>query len=316
VPHEIASAQSKTESTTKLRQAAEDGDPQAQSRLGFAYQKGLGVPVDHAAAIEWHRMAANEGQVASQAALGRYFLEGVGIEKQPLRGLHWLRKAAHAGEPNAQALLGATYLHGVGRSLVRFDLDKAEKWLLAASEQGVAQAQYDLATYYYEVKAKSRGLAWLREAVDQNHPQAHTLLSSLYRTGEGVALDDTEAIRLLRRAAELGDPNAQNEYGLALRAGSRVEEDARESFEWFERAARVGYTDAQFNLGLAYFRGTGVERDQVRAVAWLEICRDKTHRDAIRELGRVRRHLTPGQLASAEALHQEIAARLAQEPNF
>jgi len=305
--------------TAQLRLDAEGGDAQAESRLAFAYQMGEGVRVDHAAAFEWHRKAAKQGEIASQAALGRAFLEGIGCEKQPIRGLHWLRKAAHAGEPNAQALLGATYIHGVGRSLVRSNHVKAEKWLLAASEQGLAQAQYDLATFYFNLQenneehleAKGRALAWLRKAVDQNHPRAHTLLSSLYRTGRGVPRNDVESIRLLRRAAELGDPEGQNEYGLALREGSRVKRNARESFEWFERAAWIGYTDAQFNLGLAYLKGRGVEQDRIRALAWLEICRDQTHRDAIRELGRARRHLTAEERKAAQKLHQEIAARLA-----
>jgi hypothetical protein len=268
------------------------------------------MPADPAAAIEWHRKAAKQGIIASQVALGRSFFEGVGTRKQPLRGLYWLRKAALAGEPNAQALLGATFLHGFGRRTIRPDNDKAEQWLLAASEQGVARAKYDLATLYFRMDEGERGLTWLREAVDQDHPQAHTLLSTLYGEGRGVPRDEAESIRLLRRAAELGDPAAQNEYGVALRDGSRVGSDAHQSFQWFEKAARSGYTDAQFNLALAYLRGTGVGQDRVRGVAWLEVCRDETYRDAIRELGSARNGLTPEQLEAAEQLHQQIAASL------
>jgi TPR repeat protein len=221
-----------------------------------------------------------------------------------------LRRAALAGEPNAQALLGATFLHGFGRRTIRPDNDKAEKWLLAASEQGVAQAKYDLATLYFKTDADEQGLAWLREAVDQGHPQAHTLLSTRYREGRGVPRDEAESIRLLRRGAELGDPDAQNEYGVALRDGSRVASDPQQSFQWFEKAAWSGYVYAQFNLALAYLHGTGVEQDRVRGVAWLEVCRDVTYRDAIRALGSARNGLTREQLEAAEQLHQEIAASL------
>jgi TPR repeat protein len=307
---EAGAAESDAVPIDELRTAAEGGDPEAQSELAFAHQAGRGMPADPAAAIEWHRKAAKQGVIASQAALGRCLLKGVGTWKQPLRGVHWLRKAALAGEPNAQALLGATFLHGFGRRLIRADNDEAEKWLLAASEQGVAQAKYDLATLYFRMDTDERGLAWLREAVDQGQPQAHTLLSTLYREGRGVPRDEAESIRLLRRGAELGDPDAQNEYGVALRDGSRVASDPQQSFQWLEKAAWSGYVYAQFNLALAYLHGTGAERDRVRGVAWLEVCRDETYRKAIRELGSARNGLTPEQLEAAEQLHQQIAASL------
>jgi TPR repeat protein len=200
----------------QLRAAAEAGDPEAQSELAFAYQTGRGVPADQAAGAEWHRKAAEQGVVASKAALGRCMLKGVGTESQPIRGVHLLRQAALAGDPNGQALLGATFLHGFGRRTIRPDKHKAEKWLLAASEQGVAQAQHDLATLYFKMDENEKGLMWLREAVDQDHPEAHMLLSTIYQEGRGVPQDEAEAIRLLRRGAELGDPQAQNEYGVAL----------------------------------------------------------------------------------------------------
>jgi TPR repeat protein len=294
----------------RLKTAAEAGDPEAQSELAFAYQAGRGVPADLAAAVEWHDKAAKQGVVASQAALGRCLLKGVGTRSQPIRAVHLLREAALAGEPNAQALLGATFLHGFGRRTIRPDDDKAEKWLLAASKQGVAQAQYDLATLYFKTDAEEQGMAQLREAVDQDHPEAHTLLSTHYREGRGVPRDEAESIRLLRRGAELGDPVAQNEYGVALRDGTRVESDAQQSFQWFEKGAWGDNTEAQLNLAFAYLHGTGIERDRVRGVAWLEVCRDVTYREAIRALGSARDGLTPDQLDAAEQLHQEFAASL------
>jgi TPR repeat protein len=307
---EAGTAESAALPIDQLETAAKRGDPEAQSELAFAYRAGRGMPADPAAAVEWHRKAAKQGVVASQAALGRCLLEGIGTAKQPIRGLYWLRKAALAGEPNAQALLGATFLRGYGRRLVRPDYREAEKWLLAASEQGVAQAQYDLSRLYFKKDADEQGLPWLRKAADRGHPSAHRLLSIMYREGRGVPRNEAESIRLLRRAAELGDPAAQNEYGVALRDGSRVGSDARQSFQWFEKAAWSGYIGAQFNLALAYLHGTGVEQDRVRGVAWLEVCRDETYRDAIRKLGSARDGLTPEQLEAAEQLHQQIAASL------
>jgi len=295
----------------QLMTAAEAGDRQAQSELAFAYQTGRGVPADQAAGVEWHSKAAEQGVMASKAALGRCLLKGVGTRAQPIRAASVLREAALAGEPNAQAQLGALFVHGFGRRTIRPDFDKAEKWLLAASEQGVAQAQYDLAQLYFDKDAQEQGLAWLREAIEQDHPgAAYALLSTHYLEGDDVPQDEAESLRLLRRGAELGDAAAQNEYGVALREGSRVEKDVQQSVQWFEKAAWGDYTKAQVNLGRAYAHGIGVERDPVRGVAWLEVCRDLNDRDAIRALGSARKGLTREQLDAAEQLHQEFAAKL------
>ncbi len=293
----------------RLQKEAQRGDPTALRLLAFAYQEGRGVPLDHAAAIEWHRKAAKQGEAASQAALGRYFITGMGgTKKQPYRGLYWLRRAAQAGNPDGQALLGVSYLHGIGRKLLRANPEKAEKWLKAASDQGVAQAEYDLATFYYGREDYVQTLAWLEKAAAQDHPQAHTLLSTLYQEGYGVAVDEAESVRLLRRAAVLGDPVAQTYLGVALREGSRMKSNARESFEWFEKAAAQGYTDGLVNLGIAYVKGTGVSRDVVNGVAWLEIGRARHSRNAIRALSWARKGLTPDQLQAARELQEKLAA--------
>ncbi len=303
VPPEIA----------RLEKAAKSGDPTALSRLAFVYQEGRGMPVDHERAIELHQQAANQGEVASQAALGQYFITGMGgTEKRPQKALYRLRQAANAGNPDAQALLGATYLHGFGQGPMAIlpNLTKARIWLEAASDQGVAQADYDLATYYGGLQDYEQTLERLEKAVAQDHPQAHTFLSAIYENGYGVAVDDAESVRLLRRAAILGDPVAQTYLGVALREGSRMTPNARESFEWFEKAAAQGYTDGLVNLGIAYVKGTGVSRDVVRGVAWLEIGRARHSRNAIRALSSVRAELTPEQLEAARELQGKLAVGL------
>jgi TPR repeat protein len=69
-----------------LERAAEGGDARAQSLLGSAYAEGRGVPIDHEAAIAWHKKAAHQGEIASQVALGRYYLSG----ESPRRKRCWV----------------------------------------------------------------------------------------------------------------------------------------------------------------------------------------------------------------------------------
>jgi hypothetical protein len=300
-----------------FRKAAENGNPEAQRRLAFAYQNGEGVPLDRNEAIGWYLKAARQEDSASQAAVGRLFLTGEGVEKRTLGAMHWLREAALAGESDAQFLLGRAMLHGVGRSLVPRKPKLGAKWLLAASEQGVAAADYELGAYYHKRKEKPGRLEMaverLQAAAAQDHPAAHTLLSTLFQIGEGVAVDEAESIRLLRKGARLGDLEAQNELAKLLREGSRVEQNEAESFEWFKKAATQGHTDAQLNLSRAYLQGAGVEQDLVRGFAWIEVCVAKNIREAIRERHTARGTLSPDQLEAAQKLYEELSASLPTE---
>ena len=48
------------------RKAAEQGDADAQSSLGYMYRKGQGVTQDDAEAVNWTRKAADQGNAEAQ----------------------------------------------------------------------------------------------------------------------------------------------------------------------------------------------------------------------------------------------------------
>ena len=52
------------------RSLADQGDARAQFRLGYMYDKGSGVPQDHAEAMRWYRKAAEQGHAKAQYNLG------------------------------------------------------------------------------------------------------------------------------------------------------------------------------------------------------------------------------------------------------
>ncbi|MDE2906976.1 MAG: SEL1-like repeat protein, partial [Acidobacteriota bacterium] len=49
-----------------LRAAAEQGEAEAQYRLGLAYQRGDGVPRNRAEGARWLELAADQGHVEAQ----------------------------------------------------------------------------------------------------------------------------------------------------------------------------------------------------------------------------------------------------------
>ena len=88
-----------------ITKAAEAGDVEAQSTLGYYYLAGKGVKKDIAKGIEWTRKAAEQGDMLSQYTLGRHYLSGNGVPKDKVEAVKWLSKSADQGYPLAQEWL-------------------------------------------------------------------------------------------------------------------------------------------------------------------------------------------------------------------
>lgn len=56
-------------SADKYREAAEQGDAEAQYNLGLCYYNGEGVQQDYTQAVHWWRKAAEQGNARAQEAL-------------------------------------------------------------------------------------------------------------------------------------------------------------------------------------------------------------------------------------------------------
>jgi hypothetical protein len=130
-----------------LRQAAVQGQVQAQALLGMMYDSGEGVPQDYTQAAYWYQQAAEQGQVQAQYLPGlpgiMYFLgimyyKGRGVPQDYTQAAHWYRQAAEQGQVQAQAALGAMYFRGEG---VPQDFVIAYMWLNLAAAQGDEKAR-------------------------------------------------------------------------------------------------------------------------------------------------------------------------------
>ena len=83
----------------KYAEAAEQGDADAQDRLGEMYHLGRGVPEDDTEAVRWYHLAADQGHTSVQLRLGVMYLNGWGsrrtrprrfggVGSQPSRAIH------------------------------------------------------------------------------------------------------------------------------------------------------------------------------------------------------------------------------------
>ena len=252
-----------------IKEAAEQGDAEAQHNLGLMHAEGRGVPQDDGEAVQWYRKAAEQGLAEAQVKLGAMYATGRGVPQDDGEAVQWYRKAAEQGLAKAQSHLG--FMYAVGRGVPQDD-GEAVQWYRKAAEQGLAKAQSHLGFMY----AVGRGVPqddgeaaqWYRQAAEQGDAEAQFSLGVMYAVGRGVPQDDGEAAQWYRQAAEQGDAKAQFNLGFMYAKGRGVPQDDGEAVQWYRKAAEQGLAEAQSKLGTMYGIGRGVPQDDGEAVQW------------------------------------------------
>lgn len=115
-----------------------------------------------------------------------------------------------------------------------------------------------------------RATTLLRNAVEQNDPEAIAELGYLYEKGLGLEQDFLHARSLYVRAASAGSAAAQNRLGVMYELGRGVERDYATAHRWYETAVVGGSAQAMTNLGTIYENGLGVPVDFSKARTWYE----------------------------------------------
>ena len=110
-------------------EAAEQGDAQAQYRLGRAYARGLGVERNNEEALKWLRKAAEKGDADAQFTLGGMYIKGQGVTKNYGTAYMWIAFALSKSDPASTAYKA--------RTAVRDDLSR----LMASPQIAKAQRQ-------------------------------------------------------------------------------------------------------------------------------------------------------------------------------
>ena len=191
----------------KCRKAAEQGDADAQYRLGEFYAK------DEAEALKWYHKAAEQGHEGAKGRLVDWYKleEDRAVKWYRKAEVGWYRKAAEQGCVIAQFRLGMCYATGTGveqnqeKAEERFDKIKdpfdqfmigncflaplhfdfirdevmAMKWYRKAAEQGYADAQYMLGLCYCVKQDKPEAVKWLQKAAKQGHEKAKKALTEV-----------------------------------------------------------------------------------------------------------------------------------------
>lgn len=296
--------------------AATQGNPDSQNKLGNLYFSGLGVSKDLNIAEFWYQKALIQRNVKAAYNLGllystlkkpavafKYFqksadqnfpsgvfqvgysyIEGVGVSKDIPKGLSLVRKAADDGEAMAQGYQGRLYHYG---EHVKKDYAEALKWYLKAAEQGNAYSQVQ-AGLMYEFgngveKDIPRALELLHKSADQNFPEAMIAIGTIY-SGDGLE-NFEETARWYKKAADLNSSFGQYLLGNLFETGKGVNQDYAEALRLYRLSAEQGDSSAQDALGSLYSTGRGVEKNNAEAYKWYKKAADQGHSNGLRNLG-------------------------------
>lgn len=136
--------QGKKEAATKpdepldtVRKSAEQGEADAEFKLGQVYFVGQGLAQDYVEAARWYRKAAEQGHADAQCSLGGLYAVGQGVTQDYPEAARWYKKAADQGQSDAQKALGYMYEHALG---VPQDFAEAVHWHRKAAARGQSEA--------------------------------------------------------------------------------------------------------------------------------------------------------------------------------
>jgi len=141
-----------------------------------------------------------------------------------------------------------------------------------------------------------------KELAEQGLAYAQYNLGVMYRIGQGVPQNDTEAVKWYRVAAEQGHFKAQNNLALMYSRGEGVPKNDAEAFKWYRMIAGQGDSVGQYNVGIMYAQGVGVSKSYRKAYAWASMAAAQGDNDAKEAMNLFADVMTRADLSRAQAL--------------
>jgi len=196
---------------------------------------------------------ARLGMADSQYEVGLMYANGVGVAQSFDQAMVWIHQSAEKGFVAAQYLLATRYQYGVS---IERDERKAMVWYQRAADQGHAKAHFRLGKMHGTAHREAAYACYLR-AADMGLPDAQLAVADALAEGNGVRLDDGQALKWYVAAADQGFAPAQCALANLLAQGRGVAQDLNAAFDLYRKAARQFYAPAQVALSQLESSGLG-----------------------------------------------------------
>jgi len=197
---------------------AEQGNPEAQYKVGEMYEMGSGVSKDETVALSWFEKAAAQGHKKSSYKLLYLEIKSNGLNDFTKSQLGVLRQESASGNANAQYFLGKMYATGIG---VPKSLNNALTWLNKATFNGIPEAEH-------EAIAVEEELARIREKEAKKRATALSAAKSRKAEEERLkAVKKKEDEKKRKAAAAKRKTNKDAEKRKTTEQRKRLEEDRK-----------------------------------------------------------------------------------------
>lgn len=224
--------------------------------------------------------------------------EGFGAPAGEAKGFQWLLRAAESGHLTSMLKLGQRHLEKYKKSKLPEDFTQAKRWLTAAAEKNLPEAQRILGLFLFPADQQA-GIEWIRKAAESGELASQYTLGIALRDGQGLKPNRDESIRWLRLAADRNLDEAEYALGLSLLRAKDPKEIAQAA-DWIRKAAEQGHPAAQLQLAEMLVTGVAVKPDSAVACKWFLVASTN-------------KATAPQQKALALKRAQSTAARLTPE---
>ena len=245
-------------------QFAKQGDKDAQLKLGFLYEKGIGGKVNYAKAKDWYSEAAHQNQAQAQFLLARlYHLGKIGKSPDIQLAKKWYKKA-RKDFPRAAVALGFIYDtidENYHQAITNYKFAHKRKETIGSFNLGLIYERGEGCAVDYK---KARELYF--EGASAGHKESMAQLGGLFLNGYGGGLDYREAYKWYNKAAELGDRGAMYQLGLFYETGVATNLDYSKAREYYQKSADLGNVKASLALARLYQYGVGGEKSLEHSV--------------------------------------------------
>ena len=272
---------------------AQEGDSDAQFRVGFCYLEMQQFDK----ALDWLEKARAQSHPKAAYNIAWMYGFAKGVAQDESKWVKYTKESAILGFVSAQYNLGGAYYYGWHD--LEENYDEAFKWLSKAANtvpdvpartKLIARAQFLVGECYDYGRGveenKEIAYQWYKKASDAGHVESHALVGDAYRYAwYGFKEDKDKAFKLYEKGAKAGDGYAQLQLGSCYEDGDGTLAIKKDAFIWYKKAAENDMIAAKCYVGRCYAYGIGTNPNPAEGIKWLKEAADEGNSEALDILG-------------------------------
>jgi TPR repeat protein len=271
--------------------------------MGKVYFDATYVENNRGIAFDWMTLSANQGNMEAQFKLGDLYILGHGTSKCFSDAYQWYTKAAIQGYKKALTRIHDLYqedvrIHCRGQINLKelgdvpmFDESQIDDRKMISNfaidyytdqfkhyqsfKHDDSVAQLNLAFLYQHGYGAKKCIRWAFEyytkAAEQGSTDAQYNLGHLYQKHTNIKFNYRQAFKWFTQSAQGGNIAAQRSLAYFYLKGLDSDIDYELAFFWYKKAAKAGDSGAQVTLGKLYRKGDYINQNLPMAVKWYSL---------------------------------------------